>query len=102
MRARAATKDAPKQIRCFGSTKSVLVLDETNPVEAEAIAYLRAKPNYKKTFDEVDHRNVAASEKGAKLDELMGLDHKVLAQMVGGTVQDFRKSKGELITELQA
>jgi len=99
---RPATKDTPKQIRCFASKGSVLVLDEADPIEAKAIKYLRSKPDYKRTFDEVERRNAEVSDAGAMLDELMELDQKVLAQMVGGAVQDFRKTKGELITELQA
>jgi hypothetical protein len=97
-----ATKDAAKQIRCFGSVGSVLSLNEEDSVEAMAIAYLRGRKDYRIAFDEVESRNTSAKGAGARLDELMALDHKVLAQMVGGSVKDFRKTKGELIAELQS
>jgi len=97
-----ATKDKKKQSVAIASKKGVLILDPSNPVEAKAIARLRKMPKYKKEFDEVNSRKVVPSEKGARIDELMELDQKTLAQMAGGTVPDFRKTKGELIAELTA
>jgi len=97
-----ATAQTPKQTVAISSTKSVLVLDSKDPIEAKAIARLRKMPRYKKDFDEVSSRKANVSDKGARIDELMALDQKTLAQMAGGTVQDFRKTKGELIAELTA
>ncbi len=97
-----ATKDTAKQIQRFASVGSVLSLNKADPIEAMAIAYLRGRKDYRIAFDEVESRNTSAKGAGAKLDELMALDHKVLAQMVGGSVKDFRKTKGELIIELQS
>lgn len=97
-----ATQTTSRESRLFASTKSVLVLDESDPIEKKAIKHLRAKAAYKIDFDEIERRNAEVTDAGAKLDDLMALDHKVLAQMVGGAVQDFRKTKGELITELTA
>ena len=97
-----ATAQTPKQTVAISSTKSVLVLDSKDPVEAKAIARLRKMPRYKMDFDEVSSRKANVSDKGSRIDELMALDQKTLAQMAGGTVQDFRKTKGELIAELTA
>lgn len=95
-----ATKDLARESQFFASVGSVMLLDPTNPIELKAIEKLRNGDGFNREYAEVDHRNVNPSQKGMKLDELMALDHKVLAQMIGGSVQDFRKSKGELITEL--
>jgi len=97
-----ATKDAPKHSVAYASAKSVLVLDPKDKLDAKAIARLRKMPKYKKEFDEVSSRKSEVSDKGARLDELMALDQKTLAQLAGGTVPDFRKTKGELIVELTA
>jgi len=63
---------------------------------------MRKSAQFKIGFDEVSHRRTSTDKKGAKLDELMSLDQDVLVQMVGGTVRDHRKTKGELITELMS
>jgi len=99
---RAATKISQREAVSFASKDSVLVLDSANPVEKQAIAKLRKDPMFKVEFDEVDHRRVTPDKKGAKLDELMELDHAVLVQMVGGSVQDSRKTRGELIQQIMA
>jgi hypothetical protein len=99
---KAATKLSIREAEAFASVNSVLVLDPGNPVHVRAIEKLRKSPQFKTAFDEVDHRNTTADKTGAKLDELMELDHGVLVQMVGGSVQDHRKTKGELITQLMS
>jgi len=99
---KAATKISQREAVSFASTDSVLVLDSANPVEKQAIAKLRKDPMFKIDFDEVEHRRVAPDKKGAKLDELMELDKNVLVQMVGGSVQDNRKTRGELIQQIMA
>ena len=96
----AATATTARQAEWFYSQDSVLVLDPRIAVQAKAIEKLRKDPKYKVEFAEVAHRRAAVEEKGARLDELMELDHSVLVQMVGGSVQDHRKSKGELITQI--
>ena len=98
----AGTETSLRQAESFASTDSVLMLDPAIPVEAQAIAKLQKSPKFKVDFDEVDHRNTSTDKKGAKLDELMELDHTVLVQMVGGSIQDHRKTKGELITQIMS
>jgi hypothetical protein len=97
-----ATPTSLRQATSFASKDSVIVLDPANPVEKQAIEKLRKSPKFKIDFDEVEHRRVTPDKKGAKLDELMELDHKVLVQMVGGSVQDSRKTRGELIQQIMA
>jgi len=97
---RVGTATALRQAESFASKNSVLVLDPANPVETKAIEKLRKSPRFKVEFDEVDHRNANPAKKGAKLDELMELERSVLVQMVGGSIQDHRKTKGELIAQL--
>ena len=99
---KASTPTSLRQAESFASQDSVLVLDESLPVEARAIAKLRNSPKFKVDFDEVNHRRVSPDTKGVKLDELMELDHKVLVQMVGGSIQDHRKTKGELINQIMS
>lgn len=89
-----------RQAESFASKNSVLILDPAKPVEKQAIAKLRKDPKFKIDFDEVDNRRNTPDKKGAKLDELMELDKNVLVQMVGGSVQDSRKTRGELIQQI--
>lgn len=96
----AGTPTSIRQAVSFASKDSVIVLDPSNAVEKRAIEKLRKDPKYLIDFAEVDHRNANPAKKGAKLDELMALDHSVLVQMVGGSIQDHRKTAGELITQL--
>jgi len=97
---RPATPTSLRQAESFASRNSVLLLDPANPVEKQAIDKLRKSPKFKIDFDEVDNRRVTPDKKGAKLDELMELDTSVLIQMVGGSVQDSRKSRGQLIQQI--
>lgn len=95
-----ASPTTKRQAEYFASVNSVLVLDPSIPIQKQAIDKLRKSPDYKIAFAEVASRRASPDKKGAKLDELMELDHKVLVQMVGGSVQDSRKTKGELIMQI--
>ena len=95
-----ASPTTKRQAEYFASTNSVMVLDPAIPIQKKAIEKLRKSPDYNIAFAEVDSRRATPDKKGAKLDELMELDHKVLVQMVGGSVQDARKTKGELIMQI--
>ncbi len=97
---RKATATSLRQAESFASKNSVLVLDPAVPVEKQAIEKLRKDAKFKVDFDEVDSRRTAPDKKGAKLDELMELDKSVLIQMVGGSIQDSRKTRGELIQQI--
>ena len=97
---RKATPTSLRQAEYFASKNSVLVLDPANPVEKEAIEKLRKDSKFKIDFDEVDSRRTTPDKKGAKLDELMELDKSVLIQMVGGSIADSRKTRGELIQQI--
>jgi hypothetical protein len=97
---RPATPTSLRQAESFASKNSVLILDPAKPIEKQAIAKLRKDPKFKIDFDEVDNRRNTPDKKGAKLDELMELDKSVLVQMVGGSVQDSRKTRGELIQQI--
>ena len=95
-----ASPTTKRQAEFFASVNSVMVLDPAIPIQKQAIAKLRKSPDYNIAFAEVASRRATPDKKGAKLDELMELDHKVLVQMVGGSVQDARKTKGELIMQI--
>jgi hypothetical protein len=97
---RKGTATSLRQAEYFASKNSVLVLDPANPIEKQAIEKLRKDSKFKIDFDEVDSRRTTPDKKGAKLDELMELDKSVLVQMVGGSVTDSRKTRGELIQQI--
>jgi hypothetical protein len=97
---RKATPTSLRQAESFASKNSVIVLDPTNPIEKQAIEKLRKDAKFKLDFDEVDNRRNTPGQKGAKLDELMELDTSVLIQMVGGSIADSRKTRGELIQQI--
>lgn len=94
------TATTSRQAESFASKNSVLMLDPANPIEKKAIDKLRKDSKFKIDFDEVDNRRATPEKKGAKLDELMELDTSVLIQMVGGSVADSRKTRGELIQQI--
>lgn len=98
-------KDGDKVFRdmqSYRTKNSTLVLDEV--ADAPAIKKLRGHTDNEASggalFTEVKERRATEGSAGAELTKLMDLPHKTLAQMVGGTVQDFRKTKGDLIAEL--
>lgn len=97
---RKASPTSLRHAEYFASKNSVLVLDPSKPVEKEAIEKLRKDAKFKIDFDEVDSRRITADKKGAKLDELMELDKSVLIQLVGGSIADSRKTRGELIQQI--
>ena len=97
---RPATPTSLRQAESFASRNSVLILDPSDRIEKQAVEKLRKDAKFKIDFDEVDNRRTAPDKKGAKLDELMELDKSVLIQMVGGSVTDSRKTRGELIQQI--
>ena len=90
--------------RLYATVKSVLKLDPKD--DAEAITKLRAhkknEANKGRGFAELKAGQNANSDKGKTMDELWELDIATLANMVGGSVSDTRKSKGTLVAEIMA
>ena len=84
----------------YKTTKSVLKLDLVT--DAKAIKKLRSHKKFNLAFGELGSLKDVETDMGKSIDKLMALDIKTLANMVGGTVADTRKSKGTLIAEILA
>lgn len=99
-----ADKRIVKEGSFYMSENSVLRLNVG--VDDEAIEILRKhrgnEANGGNAFAEMDSLVPKDKDQGTNLDKLMALEINTLANMVGGAVADFRKSKGQLITEILA
>ena len=95
-------KEGEEHSTIYATKNSVIKLDPVK--DQDAIKKLESHPaneeNGGSEFKKLDRLFSGVSDEGSKIDKLMEYSHPQLAEMAGGGVENYHKSKGTLIAEI--